>query len=539
MDSDSLFYDVLIVGAGPSGLSTAIHLKQLAKKNNQEISVCILEKGSEVGSHIISGAVLETGPLETLFPNWKESDIPVTNQVQAENFFYYTRRSRWSLPVPAQLKNSNNYIISLGQLCKWLAKQAEALGVDIFPGFPAAQVIYNSDGFVSGIETAAMGLDASGEKNANYQPGLKLFAGYTVVAEGCRGSLSKKIIKRFRLDRNSEPQTYGLGFKEVWKISEKHALKGHIMHGTGWPVPHNNYGGSFLYHMDDNLISLGMIIGLDYQNPWLSPYDIFQQFKTHPAICTILENAKRISYGARTVVEGGYQSLPLLTFPGGLLVGDSAGFLNVLKIKGTHMAMQSGILAAESIIENTNRSVKLDYNERVKKNWLLTELHQARNIRPAFNLGRTAGLIYSAFECFLLKGRAPWTLHHQSSCNDLKNKSKCKKIEYPEYDEEITFNRLSSLYYANISHRHDQPCHLNLADETLPIMVNYRLYASPEIRYCPAGVYELIEDNTNEPRLQINAQNCLHCKACDIKDPTQNITWMVPEGGSGPNYSIM
>ncbi len=544
MERESMDYDVVIVGAGPSGLTTAIRLKQLAAEQDQDLSVCILEKGSEVGAHILSGAVLEPHTLDELIPDWKERGAPLNTPAKDDYFLFLTRETSYRLPTPPQMHNHGNYVISLGNLCRWLATQAEELGVEIYPGFAAAEVIYDDDGAVAGVITGDMGVGRDGQPTEQFAPGMELHARYTVFAEGCRGSLTKTLFERFKLREGVDPQTYGIGIKELWEIDPAQSQPGKIIHTTGWPLDPRTYGGSFLYHMENNQVAVGFVIGLDYENPHLSPFDEFQRFKTHPDIRPTFEGGRRIAYGARALSEGGFQSIPKLTFPGGLLIGDTAGFLNVPKIKGTHMAMKSGMVAAEAVFAAATAGRSADeiseYSERLKKSWLWDELYAARNIRPSFRWGLWGGLLYSAVDTYVFRGHAPWTLHHHEDHSALKPARDCPKIEYPKPDGKVSFDKLSSVFISNTNHEEDQPCHLTLKDSTVPVRINLALYDAPEQRYCPAGVYEIVRDGANhEPRLQINAQNCVHCKTCDIKDPTQNINWTVPEGGGGPNYPNM
>ncbi|MBS0347637.1 MAG: electron transfer flavoprotein-ubiquinone oxidoreductase [Proteobacteria bacterium] len=543
MTRDAMEYDVVIVGAGPSGLTTAIRLKQLAAKAGSELSVCVVEKGSEVGAHILSGAVIETRSLEELFPDWKERGAPLNTPVKEDRFLFLTTDKAYKLPTPPQMHNDGNYIVSLGNVVRWLGQQAEELGVEIYPGFAAAEVLYHEDGSVKGIATGDMGLEKNGEPGPNHQPGIELHAHQTVFSEGCRGSLTKGLFTRFNLRDGADPQTYGIGIKELWEVRPEVHQPGLTVHTVGWPVSSDVYGGSFLYHLENNQVAVGFVVGLDYSNPHLSPYEEFQRFKTHPEIRKYFEGGRRIAYGARALNEGGFQSVPKLTFPGGVLVGDTAGFLNVPKVKGTHMAMKSGIEAAEAIFahlgaEGQTGHEVLGYPERLKKSWLWDELYTVRNIRPSFRWGLWGGIAYSAIDTFLLKGRAPWTLRHHADHTQLKKASECAPIVYPKPDGKISFDRLSSVFISATNHGEDQPCHLRLKDASVPVATNLALYNAPETRYCPAGVYEIVED-TSGPRMQINAQNCLHCKTCDIKDPTQNIDWAVPEGGGGPNYPNM
>ncbi|MDD3327950.1 MAG: electron transfer flavoprotein-ubiquinone oxidoreductase [Zoogloea sp.] len=543
MTREAMEYDVVIVGAGPSGLSAAIRLKQLAEKAGAELSVCVVEKGSEVGAHILSGAVIEPRALEELFPDWKERGAPLNTPVKEDRFLFLTTDKAYKLPTPPQMHNDGNYIVSLGNVVRWLGEQAEALGVEIYPGFAASEVLYNADGSVKGIATGDMGVEKNGEPGPNYQPGIELHARQTVFSEGCRGSLTKGLFTRFNLRDGVDPQTYGIGIKELWEVRPEVHQQGLTMHTVGWPVSTDVYGGSFLYHLENNQVAVGFVVGLDYSNPHLSPYEEFQRFKTHPEIRKFFEGGRRIAYGARALNEGGFQSVPKLSFPGGVLIGDTAGFLNVPKVKGTHMAMKSGIEAAEALfahltVEGQTGHEVLGYAERLKQSWLWDELYQVRNIRPSFRWGLWGGIAYSAIDTYLLKGRAPWTLHHHADHTQLKKASECAPIVYPKPDGKISFDRLSSVFISATNHTEEQPCHLRLKDASVPISTNLALYNAPETRYCPAGVYEIVEDPSG-PRMQINAQNCLHCKTCDIKDPTQNIDWAVPEGGGGPNYPNM
>ncbi|WP_206198732.1 electron transfer flavoprotein-ubiquinone oxidoreductase [Zoogloea dura] len=543
MTRDAMEYDVVIVGAGPSGLSTAIRLKQLADKAGAELSVCVVEKGSEVGAHILSGAVIEPRSLEELFPDWKARGAPLNTPVKEDRFLFLTTDKAYKLPTPPQMHNEGNYIVSLGNVVRWLGQQAEELGVEIYPGFAAAEVLYHADGSVKGIATGDMGLEKNGEPGPNHQPGIELHARQTVFSEGCRGSLTKGLFSKFNLREGVDPQTYGIGIKELWEVRPEVHQQGLTLHTVGWPVSSDVYGGSFLYHLENNQVAVGFVVGLDYSNPHLSPYEEFQRFKTHPEIRKFFEGGRRIAYGARALNEGGFQSVPKLSFPGGVLVGDTAGFLNVPKVKGTHMAMKSGIEAAEAIFahltaEGQTGHEVLGYAERLKQSWLWDELYQVRNIRPSFRWGLWGGIAYSAIDTFLLKGRAPWTLRHHADHTQLKKASECAPIVYPKPDGKISFDRLSSVFISATNHSEEQPCHLRLKDASVPISTNLALYNAPETRYCPAGVYEIVEDPSG-PRMQINAQNCLHCKTCDIKDPTQNIDWAVPEGSGGPNYPNM
>ena len=546
-DRESMEYDVVIVGAGPAGLTAAIRLKQRAAEAGRELSVCLLEKGSEVGAHILSGAVIEPRVLNELLPEWRSMGAPLETKATGDTFLLLTETGARKLPTPPQMHNEGNYIVSLGKVCRWLGEQAEALGVEIYPGFAAAEVLYNEDGSVKGVATGDMGVGKDGEQTGNYQPGMELHAKQTIFAEGCRGSLTKELFKKFNLRDGVDPQTYGIGIKELWEVPPEQHHPGMIVHTVGWPMPNDTYGGSFLYHLEDNMVAIGFVVGLDYKNPWLSPYEEFQRYKTHPAIRKHLEGGRRISYGARALSEGGLQSLPKLTFPGGLLIGDTAGFLNVPKIKGTHTAMQSAMLAADAVFdllgvdastENSQNEAKA-YSEKFKKSWLWKELHGVRNIRPAFRWGLWGGLAYGAIDTYVFRGKAPWTMRHHNDHDQLLPKNKVPKIHYPKPDGVLTFDRLSSVFLSNTNHEEDQRCHLQLLNPDVAMSVNFARYGSPETRYCPAGVYEIVGEEAGTPKLQINAQNCVHCKTCDIKDPTQNINWVVPEGGGGPNYSTM
>ncbi|MDG4555767.1 MAG: electron transfer flavoprotein-ubiquinone oxidoreductase [Candidatus Competibacter sp.] len=544
MERESMEYDVVIVGAGPSGLSAAIRLKQLAAEQNQDIGVCVLEKGSEVGAHILSGAVVEPRALDELIPDWKERGAPLNTPATEDRFLFLTRETSYRLLTPPQMNNHGNYIISLGNLCRWLATQAEELGVEIYPGFAAAEVLYNDSGAVVGVATGDMGVSREGQPTEQFAPGMELRARYTIFAEGCRGSLTKTLFDRFNLRDGVDPQTYGIGIKELWEVDPAQHQPGKIVHTVGWPLDASTYGGSFLYHMEDNQVAVGFVIGLGYENPHLSPFDEFQRFKTHPDLRSTFEGGRRIAYGARAISAGGFQSIPKLTFPGGLLIGDTAGFLNMPKIKGTHTAMKSGMVAAEALFgaaaAGRGADEVAEYPERLRQSWLWEELYQVRNVKPSFSWGLWAAIAYSALDTYLFRGKAPWTFHHKPDHAKLKKASECPKIEYPKPDGVISFDKLSSVFISNTNHEEDQPCHLTLKDPTVPIQVNLALYDAPEQRYCPAGVYEIVRDGEGgNPRLQINAQNCVHCKTCDIKDPTQNINWVTPEGGGGPNYPNM
>ncbi|MDE3012267.1 MAG: electron transfer flavoprotein-ubiquinone oxidoreductase [Pseudomonadota bacterium] len=547
-DREFMEYDVVVVGAGPSGLACAIRLKQLAGAAGNDLSVCVIEKGSEVGAHILSGAVIETRALDELLPGWRELDAPLDAAAERDHFLFLTRTAAFALPTPPQMHNQGNYIVSLGKLCRWLAVQAEHAGVEIYPGFAAAEVLYDEHGSVCGVATGDVGLGKDGTPTANFQRGMELRARQTVFAEGCRGSLSKTLQERFHLRDGVDPQTYGIGIKELWEIDPARSEPGTILHTVGWPLDAGTYGGSFTYHMRDNLVAVGFVVGLDYRNPHLSPFEEFQRFKTHPRMRPLFEGGRRVAYGARALSEGGLQSLPRLTFPGGLLIGDTAGFLNVPKIKGTHTAMKSGIEAAAALhawfagerSAQAHAAEAGSYRSRLEGSWLWDELYRVRNVRPAFRWGLYGGIAYSALDTWLFRGRAPWTLHHRHADHEqLLPADRAPRIEYPKPDGVVSFDRLSSVYISNTNHEENQPAHLRLRDPAVPITLNLARYDAPEQRYCPAGVYEIVHDGNAAPRLQINAQNCVHCKTCDIKDPGQNIDWTVPEGGGGPNYPNM
>ena len=550
MEREYMDYDVVIVGAGPAGLAAAIRLRQLGAESGHELSVCVLEKGSEVGAHILSGAVFEPRALNELLPDWQESGAPLNAPVGEERFMLLGEKGAFNVPVwllPPQMQNHGNYVISLGNLCRWLAEQAEALGVEVYPGFAAAEVLYDDQGRVKGVATGDLGIGKDGEQKDSYQPGMELRAKYTFFGEGCRGSLSKSLMERFDLRRDCEAQTYGIGLKELWELDPAKHKTGTVMHTAGWPMDRSTWGGSFIYHLENNQAYVGYVVGLDYANPHLSPFDEFQRFKTHPAIRPMLEGGKRIAYGARALNEGGLQSLPELVFPGGALIGCGAGFLNVPKIKGSHAAMKSGMLAAEAAFEKLSGGDEgyglLDsYPEKFRASWLHEELYKARNFRPAFSKwGLFGSMLYGGLDLKVLGGRAPWTFKHGHKDHEaLKPAAEMPKIAYPKPDGAVSFDKLSSVFLSGTNHEEDQPVHLTLRDASVPVAHNLALYDAPEQRYCPAGVYEIVrnEDGT-DPRLQINAQNCVHCKTCDIKDPTQNINWVTPEGGGGPNYPNM
>ncbi len=551
MQRESMEVDVVIVGAGPAGLATACKLLQLASENEQQLSVCVLEKGSEVGAHILSGAVFEPLALEELFPDWKEKGAPLNTPVTGDDVYFLPgAESAIRFPgflVPKTMHNHGNYIISLGNLCRWMAEQAMELGAEVFPGFAAAEILYNEDGSVKGVATGDMGVNADGEQKPSFEPGFEFHARYTVFAEGCRGHLGKELIEKFNLDKDSDPQHYGIGIKEVWEIPESQHKEGLVVHSAGYPMKGASYAatsGGFLYHVENNQVSLGLIVDLSYSNPHISPYDEFQKYKHHPLISKTIQGGKRISYGARAIIKGGLNSLPKMTFPGGLVIGCDAGTLNAAKIKGSHTAMKSGILAAESLIqafkEESPPTEITEFAERFANSDLHDELHQTRNFSAGFHkFGFWLGSALAFVEQNIFRGRFPLTFHdHSKDHCQLKPAAECPTIDYPKPDGEISFDKLSSVFLSNTNHAEDQPCHLVLKDASIPIDVNLPMYDEPAQRYCPAGVYEVVEE-AGSKRFQINSQNCVHCKTCDIKDPAQNITWVVPEGGGGPNYPAM
>ena len=540
VNRESMEYDVVVVGAGPSGLATAIKIKQQSPDTN----VCILEKGSEVGAHILSGNVFETRALDELIPDWREKDAPIKTKVSKEKFLFLSENKSLSWPtwlLPGVQKNHNNYIISLANLCRWLATEAENLGVEIFPGFAASKILYSEDNKVIGVQTGDMGIDKDGNNKDSFEPGININAKVTVFAEGCRGHLGKELIKRYNLSEGKSPQQYGIGFKEIWEVDGNQHDEGLVMHTAGWPLDNSTYGGSFCYHAEKKQIFLGYVIGLDYKNPYLSPYDEFQKFKTHPAIKKILTNGKRIAYGARALIEGGLQSLPKMYLPGALLIGCDAGTLNMPKIKGSHTAMKSGIIAGETIVDHLNNSNPLsDYEKKFNNSWLYKELYEARNVKPSFNWGLVPAIIFTGIDQIIFRGRLPFTLKHKHADHEsLQLAKNSKKIEYPKYDGVYTFDKTSSVYLTGTNHEADQPIHLHLKDKDLPINYTLGEYDEPSQRYCPAGVYEVDKTDPIVPKFIINAQNCIHCKTCDIKEPSQNITWVVPEGSGGPNYANM
>jgi electron-transferring-flavoprotein dehydrogenase len=541
MPRESMQYDVVVVGAGPAGLAAAIRVKQLAA----DISVCVLEKGSEVGAHILSGAVLDPRALAELFPDWKEKGAPLNAPVTADRFLFLTERASLETPaflLPACFKNHGNYVVSLGNVCRWLGKQAEAAGVEIFAGFAATEILYQNS-HVMGVATGDVGIDRKGEKTGAYQPGMELHGKYTFFAEGCRGHLGRQLEEKFALRDGADPQVYGIGLKELWEVQPGRHQPGLVVHTAGWPLDAATYGGSFLYHMENRQVAVGFVVGLGYANPYLSPFEEFQRFKTHPAIRPFFEGGKRVCYGARAITAGGLQSLPKLVFPGGALIGDNAGFLNASRIKGTHGAIKSGMLAAGAAVEALKAGRSGDelaaYPRAWRSSWLYDELHRARNFKPWMSKGLYTGTLMVGVDQVVFRGKAPWTLHHKAADHiQTRPASRCSPIAYPKPDGVLTFDRLSSVFISNTNHNEDQPVHLTLKDKSIPVNVNLARYAGPESRYCPAGVYEFVEID-GAPRLQINAQNCVHCKTCDIKDPTQNIVWVAPEGGGGPNYPNM
>ena len=544
---DSMEYDVVIVGGGPAGLAAAIRLKQLAAERGSEIGVCVIEKASEIGAHILSGAVMDPRAITELIPDWKEQGAPLNTPVVEDRFMFLsatgaTRTPNWLLPDCFQ--NHGNYVISLGNVVRWLGQQAEALGVEIYPGFAGSEVLFNEDGSVKGVATGNMGVGRDGEPTENFQPGMELHAKYTLFAEGARGHLGKQLIARFKLDEGRDPQSYGIGLKELWEIDPAKHVPGLVIHTADWPLPNDTYGGSFLYHLEDNKVAVGYVVGLAYKNPYLSPFEEFQRYKTHPEIRGFFEGGKRLAYGARAITAGGLNALPELVFPGGALIGCDAGFLNASRIKGSHAAIKTGMLAAEAAFDAVGAgrtSDKLDaYPASFRDSWLYDELHRARNFKAAMSKGLWMGTLLVGLDQVVFKGKAPWTLHVDHADHEaLRPASEYAPIDYPKPDGKLTFDRLGSVFISNTNHEENQPIHLTLKDASVPVNVNLAKYAGPEQRYCPAGVYEYVKNDDGSDRLQINAQNCVHCKTCDIKDPTQNIVWVVPEGGGGPVYPGM
>jgi electron-transferring-flavoprotein dehydrogenase len=547
---EAMEYDVVVVGAGPAGLSAAIRLKQLAAEHGKEVSVVVLEKGSEPGAHILSGAIMDPRALYELLPNWKELGAPLNQPVTEDVFLFTSETGARRTPnflLPKCFHNEGAYIVSLANVTRWLAVQAEGLGVEIFPGFPAAEILYNDNGSVKGVATGNMGIGKNGEPTESFQLGMELHAKYTLFAEGSRGHLGKQLIERFKLDAACDPQSYSIGIKELWEIDPSRHKPGLALHSAGWPLDDDTYGGSFMYHMENNQVAVGFVVGLDYKNPWLSPFEEFQRWKTHPNIRWYFEGdqpARRVSYGARALTVGGLLSLPKTVFPGGALVGCDAGFLNASRIKGSHAAIKTGMLAATAAYDAVTHGRQHDelaaYPQAFEQSWLHDELNKSRNFKQWFKKGRGVATVMTGIEQFVLGGRMPWTIHRDKPDHVyLKPASECKPIVYPKADGKLTFDRLSSVFVSNTNHAENQPAHLTLKDASVPVQVNLARYAGPEARYCPAGVYEFVKNEDNSDRLQINAQNCVHCKTCDIKDPTQNIVWLTPEGGGGPNYTNM
>lgn len=554
MQRDAVDYDLVIVGGGPAGLAAAIRAKQLSQAMGAELSVCLVEKAAEIGGHILSGAVIDPRGLQELLPDWKKQGAPLNTPVTEDQFLFLSESGQTQVPsalLPSCFKNHGNYIASLSDLVKWLGQQAEALGVEIYPGFAAAELLYNAEGEVCGIATGNMGVGKDGRPTDQFQSGMELRARYTLFAEGSRGQLGRQLIERFNLDRHADPQSYGIGIKELWQVSPEQSKPGLVVHTAGWPLDNQTYGGSFLYHLNNQQVAIGLVVGLNYRNPWLSPFEEFQRLKSHPAIRKTLEGGKRIGYGARAITAGGLNSLPELIFPGGALIGCEAGFLNASRIKGSHAAIKTGMLAAEACVQALQQSdppaLVSEYPKAFKASWLYEELYKARNFKPAMSKGLWLGTLLVGIDQTLFGGRAPWTLHnHKPDHAYLEPADQHSPITYPKPDGVLRFDRLSSVFLSNTNHEENQPAHLTLKDNTVPVALNLTRYAGPEARYCPAGVYEYLNDQ-GQPvvtpgdgaRLRINAQNCVHCKTCDIKDPSQNIVWVSPEGGGGPNYAGM
>jgi len=541
---EAMEYDVVIVGGGPAGLAAAIRLKQLAAEKGTEVGVCVVEKGSEIGAHVLSGAVMDPIALDELIPDWKQRGAPLNTPVTEDRFYILTETKAYYNPhwlLPNCFINDGYYIVSLANVVRWLGSQAEALGVEIFPGFAAAEVLYGEHGAVRGVATGHMGVGREGQRTANFQPGVELIGRYTLFAEGARGHLGKQVIANFGLDQGRDPQTWGIGIKELWEIDPAKHVPGLVLHSAGWPLDHATYGGGFMYHFENRQVSVGLVVGLGYTNPYLEPFQEFQRYKTHPALRRFLEGGKRVGYGARAINASGLQSLPRLVFPGGALIGCDAGFLNAPRIKGSHAAIKSGMLAAEAVSEalaaGRNGDELAAYQAAFESSWLHEELHRARNFKPYLDKGLKTGAVLFGIDQLVFRGNAPWTLHRKRADHEkLKPAAECTPIDYPKPDGKLTFDKLSSVYLSNTNHEENQPAHLTLKDASVPVAINLARYAGPESRYCPAGVYEFVEVDGAQ-RLQINFQNCVHCKTCDIKDPTQNIVWVVPEGGGGPNYS--